>query len=294
MDGEARVELEHDFLDNAKAFKWDAVRTMLRETPDLINVQPCGRWTALHQAAFEGNAGVVQELIDLGADVKAHSRARQTPAGVAKGGAKEVLAAAARAGGAADEAAPRGLHAAAPAEEAPPAATVADEAAPPPAKKAKKDPVYRMNINNAVDREYESCSLNEIASSPTSALQGIADRGRDILKKFGVKTIRGLGRWKFYRMAKGISGLSSLEAPGGRWEGTALNMNGALDKKHEGKELREIAELPPSALQGLAGWVDEELAKLNIKTIADLGSWKFAQWAEWITDLAEFEEEDAC
>lgn len=272
---ETRQELEHDFLDNAKSFNWDAVKTMLRETPDLINVKPCGRWTALHQAAFEGNADVCRTLLDLGADQAALNRGQQKPADVAKGAAKEALASGARTPAA---------------EGAPAAAEDAGDAAPPPAKKAKKAPIYNMNINNAVDKEYEQCTLSEMADAPTSALQGVSDKGRDILKKFGVKTIRGLGEWKFYKMAKAIAGLSKLEVEGERSEFATLNANQALDKKHESKALKDITKLPPSALQGLAGWADEELGKLHVKTIGDLGNWKFAQWAEWITDLAKYEE----
>lgn len=63
-------------------------------------------------------------------------------------------------------------------------------------------------------------------------------------------------------------------------------------KKHEKKPLQDIANLPPSALQGLAGWADDELAKLHIKTIAQLGDWKFAKWAEWIVVLSELETAD--
>jgi len=248
LAGEERAELEHDFLDNAKSFSWGAVESMLRETPDLINVQPCGRWTALHQAAVEGNGDMCKKLLGMGADPAALTRSHQRPADVAKGTAKEVLTSAS-----APEARP-------------------DEPAEPPAKKAKKALVYTTSISAAVDKEYEQCSFGEIASAPTSALQGVAARGRDILKKFGVKTVRGLGRWKIYRMAKAIVGLSALEAKG-----------------HEGKELCALAKLPPSALQGLAGWADEELGKLHVKTIADLGNWKLAQWAEWIADVAEFE-----
>jgi len=271
-----RLEKEHDFLDSAKSFNWGTVRSLLKETPDLINAQPCGRWTALHQAAFEGNATVCKELMEMGADPEALTRSGQTPADVAKGSAKEAF----RSGGgdAAEDAA-------------------ADAAAPPAKKarkaKAKAPRVRSMNINFAVDKEYEECAFGEIASAPVSALQGVAGKGQEILKRFGVKTVRGLGRWKFYKMAKAITGLSEKEEAGGRREGAVLNADKALDKAHEGKTLMDIKELPPSALQGIAPWADEELAKLHVKTIADLGRWKFAQWSEWIADLAEYEDEGA-
>lgn len=264
-----RLEKEHEFLDEAKSFNWDTVKAMLTESPDLVNVQPAGRWSALHQAAFDGNSDAVTFLLEAGADPKAASRDGKTPAEVAKGAAKELLSK--------------------PSDDISEGA----EAEEPPKKKAKTIGAgYSLNINNAVDKAFEMSSLSEIADAPTSALQGVSEKGREVLKKFKVNTIRDLGRWKFYRIAKGISGLAALEEEGKRSAGAALNINKAVDKKHEKKSLSELAKLPPSALQGLAGWADEELANLHIKTIGQLGEWKFAKWSEWITDLAEFENQD--
>lgn len=84
---------------------------------------------------------------------------------------------------------------------------------------AKKMRNYQLNINNAVDKafvrsyihqdtsyflcmttcetsvskvpslvtmqEYEGSSLTDIAAAPTSALQGVAQKGRDVLKLLG-------------------------------------------------------------------------------------------------------------
>jgi len=269
-----RMELEHEFLDSAKSFGWAAVRSMLKETPDLINVQPSGRWTALHQAAYSGQADICKELVGLGADIQAVTRSGQTPADVAKGEAKKVL----------DEA------------PAPPADDVPKGGEEPPTKRARRaKPAARvrsMNINFAVDKEYEWSSLREIASAPVSALQGISEEnGGKILKGLGIKTVRGLGRWKFYKIAKAITGLAEKEQEGGRHEGAVMNVDAGLKKAHEGKTLKDIAKLPPTALERMRKNADEELAKLRVHSIADLGTWKFAQWAEWIADLADFEED---
>merc|ERR1712232_1036171 len=70
-----------------------------------------------------------------------------------------------------------------------------------------------------------------------------------------------------------------------------FNMNLALDKEHENKAFSEIIKLPPSALQGLAERADAKLAKLHIKTIEDLGNWKYYRIAKAIENLAETEEE---
>ncbi|CAJ1445849.1 unnamed protein product [Effrenium voratum] len=239
---------------------------MLEATPDLINVQPSMRWTALHQAAFDGNKDIATYLLEQGADPLAQTRSGQTPLEVAK-----------------NEAVRRAI-----AEQI----KESEEADEPPKKKAKKMPNYKMNINSAVDKEYEGSSLEDIVAAPTSALQGLALKGRDVLKKFKVHTIGDLGKWKFYRISKAILGLASLEQTDKREEGAALNINKAMDKKHECKSLKEILELPPSALQGLAGWADAELAKVGVTTIAKLGDWKYAKWSEWISELSSFENTD--
>eukprot|EP00440_Ansanella_granifera_P037446 gb/GFBE01040627.1/.p1 GENE.gb/GFBE01040627.1/~~gb/GFBE01040627.1/.p1 ORF type:complete len:272 (+),score=86.55 gb/GFBE01040627.1/:1-816(+) len=265
---EDREVLEHDFLDAAKSFNWSEVKTMLEAAPDLINVQPCMRWTALHQAAYEGNAEMATFLLEKGADATALTRSGQSCSEVAKGEAQLVLA------------------------EAEAKADAPAAASEPPKKKAKKLPEYKLNIINGVDKEYEGSSLNDIAAAPVSALQGIGPKARDVLKKFKVHTVADLAKWKFYRAAKAIVGLSTLEVEGKREEGAALNINKAMDKKHEGKPLVEMTELPPSALQGLAGWADAELKTLGLTSIAKLGEWKYAKWAEWIVELAAFENTD--
>jgi len=69
-----------------------------------------------------------------------------------------------------------------------------------------------------------------------------------------------------------------------------LNTNLALDKEHEGKSFNEIIKLSPSALQGLAGRADKMLAHFRIRTIEDLGKWKYFLIARSIASLAKTEE----
>jgi len=71
----------------------------------------------------------------------------------------------------------------------------------------------------------------------------------------------------------------------------SLNVNGAVDKAFEGRPFRELALAPVSALQGLAGWTDEVAAELRpaVKTIADLGKYKYFTRARAICQLAELE-----
>ncbi|KAI8463174.1 MAG: hypothetical protein J3K34DRAFT_444916 [Monoraphidium minutum] len=72
----------------------------------------------------------------------------------------------------------------------------------------------------------------------------------------------------------------------------ALNANACLDPEHEGKGFKAVLELPPGALQGLReGVADKILASLGIKTIGDLGRWKFYKLAKAIVVLSEVEED---
>lgn len=61
---------QHQILDAGKNRQWDVVEAMLRETPDLINVEggSSRRWTLLHQAAESNNYRIVEYLLSKGAD----------------------------------------------------------------------------------------------------------------------------------------------------------------------------------------------------------------------------------
>jgi hypothetical protein len=58
-----------------------------------------------------------------------------------------------------------------------------------------------------------------------------------------------------------------------------------VDKAWEDKSAAEILAAPPSALEGLTEKHDEVLAGLGIKTVADLGNWKYAQRAAALVAL---------
>merc|ERR1711865_1179680 len=69
----------------------------------------------------------------------------------------------------------------------------------------------------------------------------------------------------------------------------SMNVNGAVDKAHEGQSFKQLCELPPSSLQGMADWTDETCRKLGIKTVRDLGTWKYFLWAQAMVELAAAE-----
>lgn len=86
-----RVQREHEFLDRAKQFQWEQVKTMLAESPELVNVQPSGRWSALHQAASRNATDIVQHLLDCNADVRLRNRDGRTAADLATDAALKDL-----------------------------------------------------------------------------------------------------------------------------------------------------------------------------------------------------------
>ena len=70
-----------------------------------------------------------------------------------------------------------------------------------------------------------------------------------------------------------------------------LNINKAVDKAFESKTLKEIADSPVDALEGVSAGDAELLAKaFNVKSIRDLGTNKYFLTAQAIVALAGKEE----
>ncbi len=62
-----------------------------------------------------------------------------------------------------------------------------------------------------------------------------------------------------------------------------------VDKAWEEKSAEEILAAPPSALEGLSERHDEILKGLGIKTVADLGNWKYAKRAAALVALGDLD-----
>ena len=89
---------QHTFLDAAKRHDWTSVERLLTEDRRLIDCQPSGRWSALHQAAASGNTAVVARLIgEFGASLDVLTSDGKTPLDVAAPACKEQLRAEAEA-----------------------------------------------------------------------------------------------------------------------------------------------------------------------------------------------------
>ncbi|HOP62385.1 MAG TPA: hypothetical protein PK358_09590 [Spirochaetota bacterium] len=69
-----------------------------------------------------------------------------------------------------------------------------------------------------------------------------------------------------------------------------MNINKAVDKAFEEKSLKEIADAPVSALQGVSEGDAKLLAEaFNVKTVKDLAELKYVKWAQAIVALADTE-----
>ena len=68
-----------------------------------------------------------------------------------------------------------------------------------------------------------------------------------------------------------------------------IDLTKFLDKAHEKKTLKEILQLPPSALQGVSEKDAEALnSAFGIRTIEDMGRSKYFKIAQSILNMAEF------
>jgi len=85
------IEQQHAFLDAGKRRDWASVRRMVTASPAIINVQPLGRWTVLHQAAEKGDPRVVTWLLERRADSTLTTTDGRTPLKVASSEAVRAL-----------------------------------------------------------------------------------------------------------------------------------------------------------------------------------------------------------
>ncbi len=68
-----------------------------------------------------------------------------------------------------------------------------------------------ININNALDKAYESKSLKELVDMPLAGFQGLSEDAGKTLEKLGLKTVRDLAEWKYVAWAQAIVALAKTE-----------------------------------------------------------------------------------
>jgi hypothetical protein len=149
-----------------------------------------------------------------------------------------------------------------------------------------------LNLNRAVDKAHESKSIREILKLPPSALQGLTPEHDLVFQRLRIRSIGQLGKWKAYQIAHSINVMASIEDPDRRHMDAKANISRAIDKAHLGLSFAELCNQPPHVISGLAKWVDTEFQNhFRIKSVADLGNWKFARLAESLVQLSRFEQD---
>jgi hypothetical protein len=69
-----------------------------------------------------------------------------------------------------------------------------------------------------------------------------------------------------------------------------MNISKAVDKAYEGKSLKELADSPVDALQGLSAGDAQKLQDaFNVKSVRDLAKVRYFHWAAAIVALADAE-----
>mmetsp|Transcript_15376 Transcript_15376/g.33612 ORF Transcript_15376/g.33612 Transcript_15376/m.33612 type:complete len:185 (-) Transcript_15376:131-685(-) len=68
-----------------------------------------------------------------------------------------------------------------------------------------------MNIDHAVDKDFESKSLTELLEAPLSALEGLTEKADDLLGELHCKTIGDLADLKYCKWAEAIVELAKVE-----------------------------------------------------------------------------------
>jgi hypothetical protein len=130
-----------------------------------------------------------------------------------------------------------------------------------------------MDIKEMVDKAFENKNLQEIKAAATSALQGISDKGAEVLNSvLHAKTVQDLAENKYVKDAQAIV------------QGSIQNLKDAVDKAWENKSLQEIANAGLEALQGISPEGAAKLREvLHVQTVKDLAENKHVKNAQAIS-----------
>ena len=67
-----------------------------------------------------------------------------------------------------------------------------------------------IDLAKVLDKEYEDGTLADVLDAPVAALSGVSEADAEALKTaFGIKTVRDLGRNKYFRTAAALLDLSN-------------------------------------------------------------------------------------
>jgi hypothetical protein len=130
-----------------------------------------------------------------------------------------------------------------------------------------------MDIKEMVDKAFENKTLQEIKTAATTALQGISEKGAEVLQSvLNAKTVQDLADSKYVKNAQDIV------------SGSIQNLKDAVDKAWENKTLQEIADAGLEALQGISPEGAAKLREvLHVKTVKELAENKHVVNAQKIS-----------
>jgi broad specificity phosphatase PhoE len=74
---------------------------------------------------------------------------------------------------------------------------------------------HKMNINKAIIAKWEGQSVTDLLQAPLHAFEGLTEKQDAIFKTIGIKNIRDLGNWKYYKWARAVSALAMAESVDG-------------------------------------------------------------------------------
>jgi len=145
-----------------------------------------------------------------------------------------------------------------------------------------------FNIEGCLKKGFETKSFAELSSSPVTALEGIGKKKAAVLESLNIKTVEDLAKWKFAHWAQALTVLADTEIESSQTS-TAASIEFVLDKEYENKTFKDIVMADVAGIQGISAEKGSLLASTGVKTIADLGNWKYFARAKAIVTLAKAE-----
>eukprot|EP00930_Biecheleria_cincta_P084320 TRINITY_DN73805_c0_g1_i1.p1 TRINITY_DN73805_c0_g1~~TRINITY_DN73805_c0_g1_i1.p1 ORF type:complete len:365 (-),score=51.18 TRINITY_DN73805_c0_g1_i1:145-1239(-) len=70
----------------------------------------------------------------------------------------------------------------------------------------------KININKALDKEWEGWSMSFLLDAPPSAFAGLTQKHDQTFKALGITSIKDLGNWQYYKWARAICSLAEAES----------------------------------------------------------------------------------
>jgi len=148
---------------------------------------------------------------------------------------------------------------------------------------------HTLNISDALMKKEEGSFLSTVAEESITCIEGIGPKQDVILDALNVKTVEDLATYKYFLIARSIVVLSEVEGKDGRPAGSGMNIDKAVVKEWEAKTFSEIADAPTSAIEGLSEKARNLFEELGVKTVKQLGEFKYCRLAEAIVEAAKHE-----